>query len=433
MTTILFVLLLIFSTIYGGLISAWETALFSLSSMQIKTYNRDADPRKRLIAQLVSKPRELIVTLLILNTLANLIVQNVAANIFGEYSGWGLKVGVPIVVTLLFSEIIPKALGFANNTRIAYQGASHISKIQHLIGPVSQFLTRITSYVSRAMFFFLKREQEISKEELHHVLKQSQEHGILETEEAELIDGYLTLQEASVKELMRPREDILYYNINDPLSKLTHLFVEEACSRIPVCEGEFEKILGIITASVFFVHRSEINCPKDLLLFVSKPFFVPETTPARVLLKKFSLMHENIALVVDEYGSLPGLITREDLFETVVGEIADRRDQKSLYTRSGKSVIIASGKLELAEFENIYGVSLDSPNNMLTIGGWLTERLGDIPKSGTQYTGEGFLFHVLAADPNRVKRVYIRKLTDSPNTPRPKPSILNSKQGKNHG
>jgi magnesium and cobalt exporter, CNNM family len=425
MTTILLTLLLILATIYGGLISAWETALFSLSSMQIKTYNRDPDPRKQLIARLISKPRELIVTLLILNTLANLIVQNAAANIFGEYSGWGLKVGVPIVVTLLFSEIIPKALGFANNTRISYQGASHISKIQRWIGPISKFLTRITNYVSRAMFFFLKREQEISKEELHHVLKTSQEHGILATEEAELIDGYLTLQETTVKELMRPREDILYYNLNDPLSKLTHLFVEEACTRIPVCEGEFEKILGVITAPTFFVHRSDIHSPQDLLSFLDKPFFVPETTPARVLLKQFSIRHENFALVVDEYGSLPGLITREDLFETVVGEIADRRDQKNLYTRSGKNVIIASGKLELAEFENIFGVSLKSPNNMLTIGGWLTERLGDIPKSGTQYTSEGFLFHVLAADPNRVKRIYIRKLAAGPNLSKPKPGKKN--------
>jgi CBS domain containing-hemolysin-like protein len=379
--------------------------------MQVKTYHRDSDPRKRLIAQLVSKPRELIVILLILNTLTNLIVQNTAANIFGEFSGWGLKVGVPIVLTLLFSEVIPKALGFANNTRISYHGAAHIHMIQKISEPISRFLTRITSYVSKAMFFFLKREQEISKEELHHVLKKSREHGIIAIEEAELIDGYLTLQEATVKELMRPREEILYYNINEPLSKLIYLFVEQACTRIPVCEGEFENIQGIITATQYFVNRDQIQLPKDLLPFLQKPFFVPETTPARVLLRQFSVKQENIALVVDEYGSLPGLITREDLFETVVGEIDDRRDQKSLYTRSGKNVIIASGKMELTEFEDIFGEELESPNNMLTIGGWLTERLGEIPKSGTQYTAEGFLFHILAADPNRIKRVYIRKLS----------------------
>lgn len=410
MTTVILTIILIVATIYGGLISAWETALFSLSSMQIQTYKRDLDPRKKIIGRLVSKPRELIVTLLIMNTLGNLIVQNAAANIFGEFSSWTLKVGVPIVITLLFSEVIPKALGFANNAKVAHQGASHINHLQNLIGPISIFLTRITSYVSRVMFFFLKKEQEISKEELHLVLKKSQEHGVLVKDEAELIDGYLTLQEASVKELMRPRQDVLYYNLKEPLSKLTHLFVEEACTRIPVCDGGFEMILGIISAPIFFVNRNEIEKPADLIKFLQKPFYIPETTPARVLLKQFALKHENIAVVVDEYGSLPGLIAKEDLFETVVGEIADRRDQKSLYSRAGKDVIIASGKLELTEFENIFKVRLDSPNNMITIGGWLTERLGEIPKSGTRYRAEGFLFQVLSVEPNRVKRIYIRKL-----------------------
>ena len=119
---------------------------------------------------------------------------------------------------------------------------------------------------------------------------------------------------------------------------------------------------------------------------------------------------EPIALAVDEYGSISGLISLEDLVEKVVGEIADARDAKSRYTRSGEDVIIASGKLELAEFEELFGKALSSENNMVTIGGWLTERMGDIPKTGTKYTADGFFFHVLAADPTRVRRIYIRRL-----------------------
>jgi CBS domain containing-hemolysin-like protein len=93
-----------------------------------------------------------------------------------------------------------------------------------------------------------------------------------------------------------------------------------------------------------------------------------------------------------------------------VGEIADRRDDKIRYTPAGKDVIIASGKLELSEFEELFHVQLPSENNMVTLGGWLTEQLGNIPKSGTKYIWKNFLFQVLAADPNRVRRIYIRRL-----------------------
>ncbi|MBI2810755.1 MAG: hypothetical protein HYX67_08010, partial [Candidatus Melainabacteria bacterium] len=97
------------------------------------------------------------------------------------------------------------------------------------------------------------------------------------------------------------------------------------------------------------------------------------------------------------------------IVEKVVGEIADARDETSRYTRSGEDVIIASGKLELAEFEEVFGVALPTENNMVTIGGWITEQMGDIPKTGAKYTAHGFLFNILAADPKRVRRVYIRR------------------------
>ncbi len=117
-----------------------------------------------------------------------------------------------------------------------------------------------------------------------------------------------------------------------------------------------------------------------------------------------------MAMVVDEYGSISGLITWEDLAEVVIGSIADLRDQKSLYTKAGENEIIASGKLELDAFNEVFHSNLESQNNLMTIGGWLTEQLGDIPKNGTKYETEHFLFQVLSAEPNRIRRLYIRKL-----------------------
>lgn len=120
---------------------------------------------------------------------------------------------------------------------------------------------------------------------------------------------------------------------------------------------------------------------------------------------------ESLAIVVDEYGAISGLISQEDLIETVVGEISDRRDPKSsLFTRSSEDVIIASGKLELSTFREIFGIPLKSHENTVTLSGWLIEQLGDIPTPGTKYANDQFLFYVLAADPNRIRRIYVRKL-----------------------
>ena len=136
----------------------------------------------------------------------------------------------------------------------------------------------------------------------------------------------------------------------------------------------------------------------------------PESTSANTLLRQMYDKQESIAMVVDEYGSISGLIALEDLVEKVVGEIADARDTKNKYTLSTEDVMIASGKMELAEFEEIFSITLPNPNQMVTLGGWLSGQMGDIPKTGAKYTASGFLFHVLAADPKRVKRIYVRRI-----------------------
>lgn len=403
-------------TVLSGVFSASETALFSLSSMKIRTYRQSSHPREQLIARLVSKPRDLLVTILMLNIAINILVQNISSSLFSEISGWALKVGIPLCLTLIFGEIIPKSIAIQNNSRIAKRVAPTLLRLRRLLGPIRVILTEITSIISSTFFFFLKKEQEISQEELHHVLKKSQALGMLQIDEAELIKGYLQLQEATVKELMRPREELIYYNTDDPIERLVHFFVDQECSRVPVCEGDLNNVLGVITARIFFMHRSEIQATADLHRFLKRPFFVPETTPARTLLRQLEQKRTLLGIVVDEYGAVSGLITREDLIEAVVGEIVDRRDSELPYTRADENVIIASGKLELSEFEDVFEIKLNSPNKMVTIGGWLTEQLGDIPKSGTNYVTKDFLFHVLAADPTRVRRLYIRRIT--PNSDR---------------
>lgn len=408
------IIFLLSFTLCSGFFSLSQIALFSLSSSELKLYKTDKDPIRQLIFLLLSKPKELLVTLLMCDIGANILIQNTTANLFKEDAGWALTVGVPLVITLFFGELFPKTIALPNNAKISYKVAPLIYFLEKLLGPLRILLTYITTHLSRVLFFFLKKEEEISKDELHHVLKTSHHHGVLSTDEAELIDGYLSLDDFTVKERMHPRHEILFYEMGEPLSKLTYLFSEMQCSRVPVCLDDLQNLEGIISAHDFFIHRHQIKEGKDLLPFLTKPYFVPETILAKTLLRQFLQTEKTMGVVIDEYGTITGLITQEDLFEVVVGEITDRRDEKVRYTPAGKDIIITSGKFELSEFEELFGVALPSENNMVTLGGWLTEQVGDIPKSGTKFVWKNFLFQVLAADPTRVRRIYIRRTDGKP-------------------
>jgi len=378
--------------------------------MKVKAFKQDGDWRKKIVAGLLISPRDLLVTLIMANIIINIFIQNVTSSIFGDFSGWTINIGLPLGLTLIFGEVIPKSIGMANNAAISYRIAPVLKAVQSFFLPVRKLFTFVTHFVSRLLFFFLRKEEEISIDELQHALRTSREFGILNEEEAELVRGFLGLQEAQVKELMRPREEVIFFDIDEPLSKLVHLFVDQECSRIPVCQNTLDNVLGIMTGRLFFLYRDNLNTAEDLLPILKKPFYVPESIPAQALLRQMYDRKESLAIVVDEYGSVCGLISLEDLVEAVVGEIADRRDEKSRYTKAGEDILIASGKLELAEFEEIFDYPLNSENNLVTLGGWITEQLGDIPKVGAKLIKEGFLFQVLAADSRRIRRIYIRRI-----------------------
>lgn len=395
----------------SGFFSASETALLSLPASTLRSFRQDPKPTHKAVATLLKTPQDLLTTLIIINIFITILVQNIVATIFGEYSGWFINVGVPLAITLIFGEILPKSYGLAHNVRIAPKVAPVILKAQNLLSIFRRIAKYLAGSISRAIFFFLRQDKEISISELKHVLTTSSKQGVLSNDEAEIARGFLNLQEYIVKEVMRPREDILFFDIEEDISKLQHLISDLQCSRIPVCKENLDHLLGVITAEIFFLNKGYIHRAADITPFLKKPLFVPESTPATTLLHRMYEKKESFALVVDEYGSLTGLITLEDMVEIVIGEILDLRDEKSRYTKSSEDSIIASGKLELAEFEDIFNVPLVSEHNMVTLGGWITEKLGEIPKAGTKCTTADFLFQILQSDKKSVQRIYVRRLT----------------------
>lgn len=408
--TLLLVGFLVLFLLVSACLSASETALFSLPRPTIKLYQKSSDPRLLEIERLVRQPRDLLVTLLILNVTANLFVQNIVSSLFAGGASWLYKVGVPLALTLIFGEILPKSIALPLNTKVAKKGARIIGVLFGFLRPVRRPIIQITNWISRTVFFFLSEEEEVSAEALEHMLKEAGERGVLLGKECDLVQGVLQLHQSSVKDHMRPRGEIYFYNLEDPLHCLEKIFVELEVTRVPVCRGTLEKVLGVISAPSYFLAQPQVKEGGDLLPFLKPSLYVPETTQSWACLRTLKEAGEKMALVVDEYGSISGLVTQEDLIEKVVGEIRDLRDREALYTRTGRGEILASGKLELSDFEEIFQVSWKKQSRAVTLGGWLIDQLGEIPRVGARYAYGSFLFYVVAADPHRVRQIYVRKI-----------------------
>ncbi|HRW58999.1 MAG TPA: hemolysin family protein, partial [Chlamydiales bacterium] len=377
---IIFILILVFLISMSAVLSAAETSLFSISPFTVKSYKSSKVAREKDIYFLLSSPKDLLVTIMMLNIFANILIQNTVATIFNQYTSILIKVGIPLILTLFFGEVIPKSVAIPNNLKIAKAVAPLLRHVKKWTGGIRILVTRLTSVLSHAFFFFLKKENPILDEELDYIIEKSKEKGILSVDESLLIQGYMDLNQTVVKEHIRPRGKVWYYSIQDPLEKLFSFFLEKGFSRIPVCDETLDQLIGVIDAQTFFAHRKSIGSSAQLLPYLSKPSYIPETTKALSVLYELRQKNVDLGFVVDEYGVILGIVTQEDLIEVVIGEIEHVKVKKDSYTRVAKDAIIASGQMEIEEFNQIFTVDLSSVGNKITIAGWLEEKLEDIPQ-----------------------------------------------------
>lgn len=328
------------------------------------------------------------------------------ASIFGRFSSWFLNVGIPLVLIIFIAEIFPKSLALSNSPFIALKVAGVMAFLERFFGPLRAILTFFTTHISRFLFFFLKKEKPLSQEELEFVLEKSKTEGTLQQEESEFISRYLDLKNKVAKEIMRSRDECVFFDMTQDFSSIGSFFSEKKLSFLPVCEGDMQNLIGILSFQRFFLHRETIRAPIDLKKQLEKPFYVPESMNGWLLFHELRRKKEFIAIAVDEYGSISGCIFQEDLVAAV---LSDENEEKN-FSRLSDDVVIAKGKLELQEFAEIFGVDLLTKSNVMTLGGWLTEQMEDIPLSGHKYVTDDFLFYVLESGPTHVERIYVRRL-----------------------
>jgi CBS domain containing-hemolysin-like protein len=254
------------------------------------------------------------------------------------------------------------------------------------------------------------RKPSLSQQDIQSIIDVGEEEGVINQEEHEMIHGIFELKQGVAREVMVPRTDIKCVSKKAKIKDIIDLIISKGHSRIPVFEGKIDNIVGIVYAKDLLKFWGKDGEAVPLERVMRQPYFIPETKRLEELLREFKTKRVHMAIVVDEYGRLLGLVTIEDLVEEVFGEIEDEYDQRAegRIVRLGDRSISVDAKLEIEELESYFGVEIQK-ENFETVGGFIFHLLGRVPKAGERVDFGDLIMIVESADGRKIGRVRVTR------------------------
>lgn len=249
------------------------------------------------------------------------------------------------------------------------------------------------------------------EEEVMSILEAGQESGVLKEEGKKMINSIFALDDKLAYEIMTPRTDVFVIDIEDPPEEYVDDLMKLRYSRIPVCQGETDNIIGILNIKDYLIQAWEKGFEAvDIASILRTPYFVPETKNIDALLFELQKMKQQIAILIDEYGGFSGIVTMEDIIEQVVGDIDDEYDEEEeIIDKVDDHIYLVDGDVSLEDLDEELGIDLTSETSE-TIGGFLIDMLGEIPDAndvGRIITFENYQFKIMAIQDRRIERVKI--------------------------
>ncbi len=390
----------------SGLFSGAETALFSIPPLRLREMEASGRSTDRAISRTMTKPRHILVTILLGNMLVNIMAASVGAAAAIRFLG-SAAAGLPVAIgamtflVLVVGEITPKTIAVRHAETVARILVRPLLWLGRLLAPVQWVLERLTDLVLGPE---PADDARVAFDEVLTMLDLAHSEGEVETAERELIEGVFELGTSPVGEVMTPRTEIFSLSPELPVAEAQARVRRAGYSKIPVAGAEPDEMVGVVSA-------------RDLLLaddaasvgsLARRISYVPEVKPALALLEEFRQTGERVAFVIDEHGHLSGLVTLTDLLEEISGEMIERGDlHKVVYRRLGRSTIVIPGRMEIRFFNEEFGTDLEA-ERAETMAGLLLERVGRIPGVGETFAFEDCRLRVLRAEPNRVLTVEVQ-------------------------
>ncbi|BBO73677.1 hemolysin [Desulfosarcina widdelii] len=400
-------LILLVLLLLSGFFSSAETALFSISQTRARHLAKEKDRAYQLIKRMKDDPHKLLTTILIGNNVVNVAASAIATaltiNVFANYAV-GLATGGMTFLILVFGEVIPKSFATRNNILIARLTIFPIYWMSLLFYPIILFLNFIPRITGK-----MSKTPSATEEELITFVEVVEEQGVIKEEEREMIHNVFELDDTSASEIMTPRADMFVVDANEPLD--FKAIAESGFTRIPVIEDDSDHVIGILNIKDIFMHQATSDAPVDVRAIMRPPYFVPENKKLDRMLHQFKARKNHMAIIVDEYGGVSGLITLEDAIEELVGEIRDETDKEEphIVRRKPKEWVVL-GKSDIEEVNRKIGMPIPESKEYDTFSGFILDTIGRIPEEDEAFTIAGYKVVVLEMDGNRIKRYLVQAL-----------------------
>lgn len=424
---LLVILLLI---ILNGFFSCAELAIISIRKSRISQLVAGGDARARIIEELQKDPHRLLaivqVGVTVVGSTASAVGGVVAVEqikpLLLDSSNEFLRNGAePIAVTLvvvilsylllILGELVPKAIGLQYAEPVALRIARPLELSAKISAIFVRFLSLSTIGVLRLIGVKGREEAFISREEIQHIISEGHEAGAFTAEENEYIKNIFDFTHTTVREVMVPRTRMVALDLDQPKETLFSSVLESQYSRYPVYKGDIEEIKGFIHAKDFFGQM--VQDPSfSLESIVRPPFYVPEGKMVNALLKEMQRKRVHIALVVDEYGGLSGMVTTEDLLEELVGEIEDEHDvgEPLRIQQISEDSYLIDALLSISDLEDLLHVDFGGDQPFDTVAGIILHSLGRFPEKGEEVKWGGYLFGCEEVTKNSIVRVRVTRL-----------------------
>lgn len=407
----LFTLILMLGLIViSAYFSATEMAFSSLNIIRIKTMAEDGNAAARRVYRLSEKFDTLLTTVLIGNNIVNIALASIATVFFveniSENHGATLATLIITLTVLIFGEISPKTLAKEHAEKFAMTTAPLIQAIMVLFTPLN-FL--FISYQKLLWKLFKSGTHSgITEDELLTIVDEAQRGGEFDEQESELIRSAIEFNNVEAIDIYTPRVDIVGIEEGSSNTQIAKMFAATGFSRLPVYNGTIDNITGVIHLKDFYNHVYNRSTPVEEI--IKEPLFITGSMKVDDLLEKLQKEKQHMAVIVDEYGGTQGIVTMEDILEELVGEIWDEHDDiVNDIEQLGDDYYSVLSSMDFSEFCEFFGIESDS--QVATVGGWVMDRLGSIPKSEDRFKYGDLEVDVVSTEEKRAVTLLVHKLT----------------------
>lgn len=408
---VLGILVLLF---FSAMVSGAEVALFSLSQKNIEDAIEQNETKGNLIDNLLKRPKKLLATLLIVNNFINIgiviifsfVKNNLLGTIYPDWLQFTIEVGVVTFLILLFGEILPKVYANRNNVKFSKMVVQPLHYLNVILSPINMPMRAVTIYLENKLG---KQKTNISVNQLSQALELTSSEDTTD-EEQKILEGIVSFGNTDTSQVMSPRIDVFALEIEETFKEILPKILSKGYSRIPVYRDNIDQVEGVLYVKDLLPHIDKADFNWKTLL--REPFFVPENKKLDNLLKDFQGMKNHLAIVVDEYGGMSGVITLEDIIEEIVGDISDEFDDENInYSQIDAKNFLFEGKINLKDFYRIVDVDEDlfedKKGEAETLAGFILEIIGSFPKKGQKISFDKCLFTIESVDKKRVKQIKV--------------------------